>query len=106
MSRNGKTRVVHCRKEKYDVYVARGSKWGNPYSHLPTSNAPFKVATREEAIEKYREWILTQPELLADLKSLKGKILSCWCHPLSCHADILAEMADKLEEENENQKSA
>ena len=24
-------KVVHCKKEKYDVYIGRPSKWGNPY---------------------------------------------------------------------------
>lgn len=24
-------KVVHCKKEKYDVYIGRGSKWGNPF---------------------------------------------------------------------------
>jgi len=24
------TRVVHCKKEPYDVYIGRPSKWGNP----------------------------------------------------------------------------
>jgi hypothetical protein len=25
--------VVHCKKDKYDVYIVRPSKWGNPFSH-------------------------------------------------------------------------
>ena len=24
---DGKTRVVHCKKESYDVYIGRPSKW-------------------------------------------------------------------------------
>lgn len=27
--------VVHCKREPYDVYIGRGSKWGNPFSHNP-----------------------------------------------------------------------
>ena len=27
-----KTSVVHCKHEKYDVYIGRGSKWGNPFT--------------------------------------------------------------------------
>jgi hypothetical protein len=27
-------------------------------------------------------------------KELRGKILGCWCAPLPCHADILAEVAN------------
>ena len=28
---NSKTRVVNCKKEPYDVYIGRPSKWGNPF---------------------------------------------------------------------------
>ena len=70
--------VVHCKKEKYDVYIGRPSKWGNPF-------VIGKDGTREEVIEKYREYILNKPELLKDLAELKGKILGCWCSPFNCH---------------------
>jgi len=26
-----KTKVVHCKKEPYDVYIGRPSKFGNPF---------------------------------------------------------------------------
>lgn len=86
--------VVHCKKEPYDVYIGRGSKWGNPFSHNPRSQAKYIVATREDAIQKYREWIMTQPELLASLHELKGKVLGCWCRPKSCHGDVLVELVE------------
>lgn len=82
----------------YDVYIGRPSKWGNPFSHTP-SNFAIKVATREEAIERYREWIQTQPALIAALRELRGKVLGCWCDPLPCHGHVLAELADALPEE-------
>jgi hypothetical protein len=88
------TKVVHCKRESYDVYIGRPSEWGNPFSHKEGTLAEFKVATRREAIEKYKEWILTQPQLLAKIPALKGKILGCWCHPLPCHGHVLAEMAE------------
>jgi hypothetical protein len=30
---SGRTRVVHCKRERYDVYIerGRGSRWGNPF---------------------------------------------------------------------------
>lgn len=37
-----------------DVYIGRGSQWGNPISHLSNTEDDFKVDTREEAIEMYR----------------------------------------------------
>lgn len=89
-------KVVHCKKERYDVYIGRPSKWGNPYSHKEGTQARFKVATREEAINKYREYILNKPELLEDLCELKGKTLGCWCAPKLCHGDILVELVEEM----------
>jgi hypothetical protein len=92
-----KARVVHCKKKPYDVYVGRPSKWGNPYSHMQGTTAEFVTATREEAVEKYREWIMTQSQLLADLHELKGKVLGCWCGPRqACHGKVLAELANAI----------
>lgn len=87
------TKVVHNRKDDFDVYIGRPSKWGNPFSHLPGAGE-FLVRDRTEAIYKYREWIKTQPQLLADLGELRGKTLGCWCKPKPCHGDVLAELAD------------
>ena len=89
-------KVVHCKKEPYDVYIGRGSKFGNPYSHLPNSAAPFPVETREDAIRLYEEWIRSQPELMeAAKKELRGKILGCWCAPLACHGDVLIRISNE-----------
>ncbi len=88
------TRVVHCKREKYDVYIGRPSKWGNRFSHKPSSLAEVKVASREEAVAKYEEWILEQADLLAALPELRGKVLACWCSPQPCHGDVLARLAD------------
>jgi hypothetical protein len=45
-------------------------------------------------IEKYSEWLPGQPDLLAALPELKGKTVVCWCAPLACHANVLAELAN------------
>ena len=79
--------VVHCKKEPFDVYIGRPSKWGNPFSI-------GKDGTREEVIDKYRNWIMEQPKLLNCVKELEGKILGCWCSPKECHGDVLAELAN------------
>ena len=54
------TRVVNKYKEPYDVYIGRGSKWGNPFTHISDkkTKADFVVNSRDEAIESYREWIV------------------------------------------------
>ena len=96
--------VVHCMRETFEVYIGRGrcprtgtrSIWGNPFSHLPNTLAQFRVASRDEAISEYKKWLLTQPQLIAQLPTLRGKILSCWCAPLACHGQVLAELAEEL----------
>lgn len=77
--------IVHCKKEPYDIYCGRPSKWGNPFKEADGY-------TREECIELYRAWIITQDELLADLHELCGKALGCWCAPKACHCEVLAEL--------------
>lgn len=72
----------------YDVDVSRAGKWGNPFvigAH----------GSRATVIAKYRAWLLQQPQLLASLHELRGKVLGCYCAPLPCHGDVLVELADK-----------
>ena len=82
------TKVVHCKKEKYDVYIGRPSKWGNPFEI-------GKDGTRKEVIEKYRKYVLSNKELMNSLHELEGKTLGCWCKPLACHGDVLLELIEK-----------
>jgi len=83
------TKVVHCKKAKYDVYIGRPGPWGNPFQIGIDGN-------REQVVQLYAEWLLSQPELVAKAKQeLKGKILACWCAPALCHGDILAAIADE-----------
>ncbi len=89
------THVVHCKKSDYDIYIGRPSKWGNPFSHREETSAEFKVGSRAEAIQKYEEWILNQPHLIADLRELRGKVLGCWCNPKPCHGNVLAKLIEK-----------
>lgn len=86
----------HNTAPKDAVYIGRPSKWGNPYSHKPNTLADYKVASREEAVLKYREYLLNSPSLLEDVKKeLKGKDLVCWCKPAACHGDILIDIANE-----------
>jgi hypothetical protein len=94
-------KVVHCKKAPHDVYIGRGKncKWGNPFSHKDGTLAKFKVNTRKEAVEAYREWITKGDGkyLLNDLEELRGKVLGCWCgtftledkDDLRCHGQVL-----------------
>lgn len=86
-----KCKVVNLRKEKYDVYIGRGSKWGNRF-------VIRRDGDRGEVIRKYREWILNNKELISSLHELKGKVLGCFCKPLACHGDVLVELVEKLDD--------
>jgi hypothetical protein len=79
------TRVVHCKKEPYDIYIGRPSAWGNPFEIGKDGN-------REEVITKYKEWISTQQDLLDKIHTLEGKTLGCWCSPKACHGDVLVDL--------------
>lgn len=83
-------RVVHCKVDEFDVYIGRGSPWGNPF-------VIGEDGTREMVIAKYREWIRKQPELVKQLPTLRGKILGCYCAPNACHGDVLVELCDAQE---------
>jgi len=88
------TKLVNLNKEPYDVYIGRGSKWGCPYTIITNRPTLAKeiVGSKEEALSKYREHVLSSPELMDSLDELEGKTLGCFCSPLQCHGDILLEL--------------
>ncbi len=87
------TRVVHCKREKYDVYIGRPSKWGNPFK---VGKGGDEERARAEALALYEDWLRKQSHLMSALGELRGKILGCWCAPKSCHGDVLARLADEV----------
>lgn len=103
------TKVVHCKKSPYDVYIGRApgekGKWGNPFSHKEGTTAKYKTKSRKEAVEAYRDYILNGEgkHLLEDLHELEGKTLGCWCgnftiqdkNNLQCHGQILLEILEQ-----------
>ena len=78
--------VVHFKREPYDVFIGRPSKWSNPYR-------VGRDGTRQQVIERYRTY-LYESGLIADIGELRGKTLGCWCKPKACHGDVLAELAN------------
>ena len=84
-------RVVHCKRDRYDVYIGRPAPWGNPFEI-------GRDGSRDEVIKKYRQWLAAKPELIARAKvELRGKTLGCWCAPKPCHGDVLLEIANERE---------
>jgi len=88
------TTVVNIKvTDKYDVYIGRGSKWGNPYTHLMYgTKAKFVVSTREKAVWNYLDYLFDSFHLMNCLDELKDKILGCYCHPKFCHGHILSHL--------------
>jgi hypothetical protein len=88
------TKVVNLNKEPYDVYIGRGSKWGCPFTIIKDRPTLAKeiVDTKEEALAKYKEYVLASPELMESLDELEGKTLGCFCKPEKCHGDVLLEL--------------
>jgi Domain of unknown function (DUF4326) len=83
--------VVHCKRAKFDVYIGRPSKWGNPF-------VIGHDGERDEVVKKFHYYILGMPGLLADVQELRGKRLGCYCAPLACHGDVLAGLANEWED--------
>jgi len=78
-------KVVNIKKSPYDVYIGRGSKWGNPFVIGVDGN-------RDEVISQYREYIKAKTELFNQIPELRGKTLGCHCKPAACHGDVLKEL--------------
>lgn len=74
-----------------EVFIGRPSRWGNPFL------AGYD-GTRDEVVDKYLEWIITQPHLMDQLPNLAGKKLLCYCAPLRCHGDVLADLVAMIDE--------
>jgi hypothetical protein len=101
-----KPKVLNKRADqipKDAIYIGRGSKWGNPFSHLKNSQAKIIVATREESILCYKQWICRDyywpfipnpPTIKEIIDELCGRDLVCYCAPKPCHGDFLLEVAN------------
>jgi len=81
-----KEKIVHCKKQKYDIYVGRPSIFGNPFEISKDGN-------RLEVINKFENYFLhkinTDLQFKNAVDKLKGKVLGCWCYPKDCHARII-----------------
>jgi len=87
-------KVVNLRKDKYDVYIGRGSLFGNPYKITKEHN-------RQIVIEWYREWFYNQlkdPTFKSEVEKLRGLTLGCYCKPQHCHGDIIVEFLENSRE--------
>lgn len=68
-----------------DVRIDRRTPYGNPF--IMRKNTPSE---RYKVIEKFREWVLTQPKFYTP-ELIMAKRLGCWCAPCPCHGDVIVE---------------
>ena len=62
---------------KESVYIGRPSKWGNPFSHKVGTLAKYKVSSREDAVQKHKEWLdafLAKDEDVAYIKGYRDSL--------------------------------
>ena len=92
-------KVVHIRCESYDVYIGRGSAWGNPFKIGPDG-------TRAEVLIRYKDYLLRGEgrHLLDRLEELEGKTLGCFCAEAGgltahdetrCHGQLLLQLVER-----------
>lgn len=90
------TKVVNKQvTDKYDVYIGRGTPWGNPFA-IGHGDGP----DRSEVIEKYESFFFENIEKDESFKrgilGMKGLRLACFCKPAPCHGDVIANYLNSL----------
>lgn len=87
------TKIVHIRREKYDVYIGRPGPWGNPF-------VIGRYGDRDRCIDAYefqlRQELAQSSERRMALLALDGKRLGCYCAPRRCHGDVLIKLIEEI----------
>lgn len=92
-------KVVHIRRNRYDIYIGRGSIWGNPFKIGPDGD-------RAEVLRKYKDYLLRGEgrHLLQRIGELEGKTLGCFCAEAGgltttdetrCHGQLLLGLLER-----------
>lgn len=105
--------VYNCHAEDHtshpnNFYIGRNSILGNPFTHdgKKSSLAKMSFPTREEAIDAYKIYfhkMIEQDEefrrafdaIYEKYKNGEDVYLQCFCKPLPCHGDFIAEECQK-----------
>ena len=86
-------RVVHVRRDKYDVFIGRPGPWGNPY-------VIGRHGDRDRCIDafelEFRQRLAQSGDLRMALLALDGKRLGCYCAPRRCHGDVLIKLIGEI----------
>lgn len=90
--------VIHIRDQKKTdpkyIFGGRPGQLGNPF-------IIGRDGTRDEVCDKYAAWAQTQPKVMAAIAKIKpDTVLGCFCKPLRCHCDWIAEQVNTREEKS------
>lgn len=103
-----------------NYYIGRPSVLGNPFTHngVRTNLAKLSFKTREDAIAAYDKYFDTMygkddeftkafDEIYEHYKNGEDIYLQCFCKPLACHGDIIANKLQKklIQEKLEERKN-
>lgn len=90
-----KTKVVNKYKNVFDVYIGRGSIFGNPF-------VIGKDGDRKTVVKKYEKYfydrLRSDPNFKRSVLTLDGKVLGCFCKPLLCHGDVIVSYLETNDE--------
>lgn len=73
-----------------DIYIGRGSPWGNPYRMKNNTDEE-----RTRVINEYKKWFDNHRKLMVLLICARPLRLGCYCKPKVCHGDYLKEKLDE-----------
>ena len=100
-----KTTVINIKDKTgapEEVYIGRGGPFGNPIVIGKPCLMCGKNHERSGALKCYRKWLDQMLEkdidFSAQVYALYGKTLVCFCKPLPCHGDVLAEVTTAMHE--------
>jgi hypothetical protein len=96
-------KTVETHNGENNFYIGRGSVLGNPYTHISDrkTKAIYVVKDRETAINSYShyfdvmygsnlEFTKAIDEIYRKYAAGEDVYLGCYCHPKSCHGDVIA----------------
>ncbi|AER70209.1 hypothetical protein F416_gp077 [Salmonella typhimurium phage PhiSH19] len=85
-------KVVHFKKEPYDIYIGRPGKWGNDFEVKDHGRGVCIELFEDDLYVRLIEGDITEDELL----ELDGKTLGCWCKPRPCHGDVYVKVIGRI----------
>jgi Domain of unknown function (DUF4326) len=94
-----KTEVVHCKKDHYDIYIGKVNGKKGTKGYLPESKFANRSGGDYESY--FRAKLRNTPGFAADVMTLHGKRLGCWCKGTrrdfsKCHGHTVVKWADAI----------